>query len=86
MTERKQRVPSRDFSTLGAEDRKLGEQAQVNGKVVNIFRVLMQHPKLTRAWSKFANYILSDQQTLAPRERELLILRSRMAQPGPVRI
>jgi len=75
MTERKQRVPFRDFSTLSAEDRQLGESAQVNGKVVNLFRVLMQHPKLTRAWAKFANYILSDTQTLAPREREILILR-----------
>jgi 4-carboxymuconolactone decarboxylase len=75
MVERKQRVPFRDFSTLSAEDRAMAERTQVNGKVVNIFRVLMQHPKLTRAWSKFATYILSDQQTLGPRERELLILR-----------
>jgi 4-carboxymuconolactone decarboxylase len=75
MTERKQRVPFRDFSTLNAEDRELGERAQVNGKVINIFRVLMQHPKLARAWSKFANYIVTDQQTLAAREREILILR-----------
>lgn len=75
MVERRQRVPFRDFSTLGAEDRAMAERTQVNGKVVNIFRVLMQHPKLTRAWSKFANYILSDQQTLGAREREILILR-----------
>jgi 4-carboxymuconolactone decarboxylase len=75
MIERKQRVPFRDFSTLSAEDRELGERAQVNGKVINIFRVLMQHPKLARAWSKFANYIVTDQQTLAAREREILILR-----------
>jgi 4-carboxymuconolactone decarboxylase len=75
MTERKQRVAFRDFSTLSAEDRQMAERTQVNGKVVNIFRVLMQHPKLTRAWSKFANYILSDQQTLSPRDREIAILR-----------
>jgi 4-carboxymuconolactone decarboxylase len=75
MIERKQRVPFRDFSTLSAADRELAERTQVNGKVVNIFRVLMQHPRLARAWSKFASYILSDQQTLAPREREILILR-----------
>lgn len=75
MTERKQRVPFRDLATLAAADRELAERTQVNGKVVNIFRVLMQHPKLTRAWSKFASYILSEQQTLAARERELLILR-----------
>lgn len=75
MTERKQRVPFRDFSTLNTEDRAMGERTQVNGKVVNIFRVLMQHPKLVRAWSKFATYILSDQQTMAAREREIAILR-----------
>jgi 4-carboxymuconolactone decarboxylase len=75
MIERKQRVPFRDFSTLSAEDREMGERNKVNGKVVNIFRVLMNHPRLTRAWSKFAAYILSDQQTLAPREREIAILR-----------
>ena len=75
MNERKQRVPFRDFSTLNAEDREMGERNQVNGKVINIFRVLMQHPKLTRAWSKFAGYILSDRQTLPVREREILILR-----------
>lgn len=75
MIERKQRVPFRDFSTLSAEDREMAERTQVNGKVVNIFRVLMQHPKLVRAWSKFASYILSEQQTLGAREREILILR-----------
>ncbi|MGH7863901.1 MAG: carboxymuconolactone decarboxylase family protein, partial [Candidatus Binataceae bacterium] len=74
MISRKQRVPFRDFSTLSAEDREMGERNMVNGKVVNIFRVLMQHPKLARSWSRFAGYILS-QQTLAPREREILILR-----------
>src|SRR5258708_595886 len=75
MVERKQRIAFRDLATLGDDDRKMAERTQVNGEVVNIFRVLMQHPKLARAWSKFANYILSDQQTLAPREREILILR-----------
>jgi 4-carboxymuconolactone decarboxylase len=75
MIERKQRVNFRDFSTLSAEDREMGERTKVNGQVINIFRVLMQHPKLTRAWSKFASYILSDQQTLGAREREILILR-----------
>lgn len=75
MVERKQRVPFRDLSTLNEKDRELAERTQVNGKVVNIFRVLMQHPKLTRAWSKFASYILSDQQTLNARDREIAILR-----------
>lgn len=75
MVERKQRVALRDFATLSAADRELGERTKVNGKVVNIFGVLMNHPRLARAWSKFASYILSDNQTLAAREREILILR-----------
>ncbi len=74
MVSRKQRVPFRDFSTLNDEDKKMGERNKVNGNVVNIFRVLMQHPKLARKWSTFAGYILGDQ-TLPPREREILILR-----------
>jgi len=75
VTERKQRVQFRDFSTLSAEDRERGERSQVNGKVINIFRVLMNHPKLVRAWGRFGAYILSDRQTLTPRDRELAILR-----------
>lgn len=75
MVERKQRIPFRDFATLSADDRAMGERTQVNGKPVNIFRVLLQHPKLVRAWGKFASYILSDQQTLGAREREIAILR-----------
>jgi len=74
MISRKQRVPFRDFSTLNAEDRAMGERNVVNGTVINIFRVLMQHPKLARAFARFGNYILSHQ-TLPPREREILILR-----------
>src|SRR5260370_37510357 len=74
MISRKQRVPFRDFSALNDEDREMGERNKVNGSVVNIFRVLMQHPKLARSWSRFAGYILG-QQTLPAREREILILR-----------
>src|ERR1700676_5605109 len=74
MISRKQRVPFRDFSTLDAKDREMGERNKVNGKVVNIFAVLMNHPKLARKWSTFAGYILGDN-TLPPRDREILILR-----------
>jgi 4-carboxymuconolactone decarboxylase len=75
MVERKQRVQFADFSKLSPEDREMGERSQVNGKVINIFRVLMNHPKLARAWSRFATYILSDNQTLNVRDREMIILR-----------
>ena len=36
----------------------MGERNKVNGEVVNIFRVLMQNPKLARNWLRFAGYIL----------------------------
>jgi len=73
--ERTQRVQFRDFSTLSPEDRERGERSKVNGQVINIFRVLMNHPLLAREWGRFGAYILSDRQTLAPREREMAILR-----------
>jgi len=52
----------------------MGERNKVNGEVVNIFRVLMQNPKLARSWSRFAGYILGGQ-SLPARDREILILR-----------
>jgi 4-carboxymuconolactone decarboxylase len=74
VTARKQRIQFRDFSTLSAEDREMGERNKVNGEVVNIFRVLMNNPKLARSWSRFAGYILGGQ-SLPARDREILILR-----------
>ena len=70
---RNQRIPFRDFSTLNPEDRGMGE-TKVNGEEINLFKVLMQHPKLARSWAPFANYIIYEQ-TLPAREREILILR-----------
>jgi 4-carboxymuconolactone decarboxylase len=74
VTARKQRIQFRDFSTLSAEDREMGERNKVNGEVVPTFRVLMQNPKLARSWSRFAGYILGGQ-SLPARDREILILR-----------
>ncbi len=75
MKERTQRVQFRDFSTLDEKDREMGERSKVNGKVINIFRVLMNHPLLAREWGRFGAYILSEKQTLSPRDREFAILR-----------
>lgn len=75
MKERIQRVPFRDFANLSAEEREAAEQSKVNGKVVNIFRVMINHPPLARAWGPFGSYILSDRQTLSPRDREFAVLR-----------
>jgi 4-carboxymuconolactone decarboxylase len=44
------------------------------GEVLNIFKTLANHPDLLRRWLVFANHILG-KSTLAPRERELVILR-----------
>jgi len=44
------------------------------GPILNIFRSLANHPKLTKRWLVFGNHVLGHN-TLAPRERELVILR-----------
>ncbi len=74
MVSRKQRVPFADTSKLAADFGDL-ERYKVNGKLVNIFSVLMNHPKLFKAWMRFGGYILSDEQTLSARDREIAILR-----------
>lgn len=74
MNSRKQRLPFRDLSTLTGEDRETAEKNQINGQVINIFRVLMNHPDLARRWMVFAAHVLG-KSTLPPRDRELAILR-----------
>lgn len=41
---------------------------------LNIFRTLARHPKLLKRWMVFGNHVLN-KSSLAPRERELVILR-----------
>jgi 4-carboxymuconolactone decarboxylase len=74
MIKRKQRVPMRDLSTMSAEDREGVEKNAMNGQIFNIFKVLAHHPKLVKRWTPFAGHILH-KQTLAFRDREMLILR-----------
>lgn len=74
MNSRKQRLPFRDLTTLTGEDRETAEKNQINGQVINIFRVLMNHPDLARRWMVFAAHVLG-KSTLPARERELAILR-----------
>ena len=45
-----------------------------NGKPLNIFKTLANHPDLMRRWIVFGNHVLS-KSTLPARERELAILR-----------
>jgi alkylhydroperoxidase family enzyme len=71
---RKQRIPFLDLATLSGEDAETAAKNRFSGRDLNLFRVLMHHPKLARRWTVFAGHILQ-KQTLGVRERELLILR-----------
>jgi len=44
------------------------------GPLLNIFRTLAHHPDLMKRWLVFGNHVLG-KSSLAPRERELVILR-----------
>ena len=46
------------------------------GNVYNIFRTLARAPDAYRAFMRWGGYILSDKNSLAPREREIVILRT----------
>lgn len=74
MIERKQRIPMRDLSTMAPDDREAIEKNAIGGRILNIFKVLANHPKLVKRWTPFAGHILG-KQTLPFRDRELLILR-----------
>jgi 4-carboxymuconolactone decarboxylase len=74
MISRTQRIPFCDLSKLEANDQQMAERAKVNGQVLNLFRVLLNHPRLVRNWGRFGNYILQGSSVPA-REREIAILR-----------
>jgi 4-carboxymuconolactone decarboxylase len=74
MVSRTQRIPFCDLSKLGAKDQEMADRAKVNGQVLNLFKVLLNHPRLVRNWGRFGNYILQGS-TLPAREREIAILR-----------
>jgi alkylhydroperoxidase family enzyme len=70
----KQRIQFTDLTKLDEKGREMADRAKVDGEVLNIFKVLLNHPKLVRAWGRFGNYILGGS-TLSAREREIAILR-----------
>jgi 4-carboxymuconolactone decarboxylase len=74
MKQRKQRIPMRDLKQLTGEDAETAVKNRVGGRDINLFGVLMHHPKLTKRWVVFAGHVMS-KQTLPIRDRELLILR-----------
>jgi 4-carboxymuconolactone decarboxylase len=50
-------------------------KALLGERTLNIFATLAHHPKLMKRWLVFGNHVLA-KSTLAPRDRELLILRT----------
>ena len=74
MISRKQRISFCDLGSLDEKGREMAERSKVNGQVLNLFKILLNHPKLVRAWGRFGNYILGGS-TLSAREREIAILR-----------
>jgi len=70
------RVTPLEEGDWSAEQRALLAPMQArNGRVLNIFKTLVRHPKLLKRWLPLANHLLF-KSSLAPRERELLILRT----------
>lgn len=57
------------------ETAKLLDASRMGGRVLNIFATLAHHPDLLRRWMVFGTHVLV-KSTIAPRERELLILRT----------
>jgi alkylhydroperoxidase family enzyme len=57
------------------EQRELVRAAERDGRALNIYRTLVRHPKLLKRWGVFGGHILY-RNSLPPRERELLILRT----------
>ena len=68
-------APLRDDEFTEEQRALLGERFK-SGKVFNIFRTLSKSPKGYKAFMHWGGYILSDKNALAPRERELVILRT----------
>jgi len=67
-------APVRD-EDLDDEGREFLQTVSREGRVLNIYRTLVAHPKLLKRWGVFGTHVLY-KSTLPARERELLILRT----------
>jgi 4-carboxymuconolactone decarboxylase len=68
------RIPPLTESSASSEQQQLMEGLKRKGKVWNVFATFCQHTLLAKYWLPFATYVLRDN-TVPPREREILILR-----------
>lgn len=67
-------APLKDEELDAGQKEILAPMAQ-RGRVLNIFRTLVREPDGMRGFMAWGNYILSRRNGLAPREREIVILR-----------
>ena len=58
MIKRKQRIAMRDLGQLTGDDAETAAKNRIGGRDLNIFRVMMNHPDLTRRWTVFATISL----------------------------
>jgi alkylhydroperoxidase family enzyme len=73
---RTSRIPPVEPAQWTEEQRAaLGTRAR-NGNTVNSYKICLHNPELCRTWMAFASYVEGSSSSLAPRERELLILRT----------
>ena len=73
---RTSRIPPVEPAQWTEEQRAaLGPRAR-NGNTVNSYKICLHNPELCRTWMAFASYVEGSSSSLAPRERELLILRT----------
>ena len=72
----KPRIAPLSNEEMGEEQKELLGERFKSGKVFNIFRTLSRAPKAYKRFMLWGGYILSDHNSLAPRERELVILRA----------
>ncbi len=68
------RIPPLTESSASPEQQQLMQGLKRKGKVWNVFATFCQHTLLAKYWLPFATYVLRDN-TVPPREREILILR-----------
>ncbi len=68
-------MPAAD-NGLTEEQREIVAPMQARGPVLNIFRTLLNHPAAAKGFLGWGGYVLSRNNTLPPREREIVILRT----------
>jgi 4-carboxymuconolactone decarboxylase len=72
----KARIPPVADADLTPEQREVLEPMAARGRVLNIFRTLVREPRALKGFLAWGSYVLSRRNGLAPRDRELVILRT----------